>query len=163
MVPYLAPISLETDADTTLTVAAPGLLALLDAENGCTITAVSGGGVDAAQNLADGGALTINADGSYVFDPDSDFDAIPGGRSKATTDVTITVTDGTNTLTTTARVSVTVKGVNDGATAAARTASTPNDRIASGNLLTAAPAIAHPQGFGGVVWSSPLKVVHQLG
>lgn len=72
---------------------------------------------------------------------------LPGGQSEGTTTVIVTVTDGANSLTTTAAVSISVTGVNDGATAAPRVAATPNDGTVSGNLLTDAPAVAHPQGL----------------
>ena len=59
-----------------------------------------------------GGQFVINADGTFNFDPGTDFDSLPMG-STATTTVTYTIRD-TNGSESTATVTVTVNGVNDG-------------------------------------------------
>ncbi len=61
-----------------------------------------------------GGLFVINSDGSYTFNPGSDFDYLAAGEM-ATTQVTYTITDGTSTDT--ATVTVTVTGTNDTPTA----------------------------------------------
>ncbi|MGI9518417.1 MAG: Ig-like domain-containing protein, partial [Pirellulaceae bacterium] len=62
-----------------------------------------------------GGQFTINSDGSFSFDPGTDFETLPVGTSVTTT-VTYTVSDGEG-GTDTATVSVTVDGENDDPTA----------------------------------------------
>ena len=57
-----------------------------------------------------GGLFTINANGSYDFDPNGDFDALNAGDTQATT-ITYTIDDG-NGGTSTATVTVTVSGIN---------------------------------------------------
>ncbi|OWT79863.1 MULTISPECIES: retention module-containing protein [unclassified Achromobacter] len=58
-----------------------------------------------------GGSFTLNADGSYTFNPGEDFKALHGGES-ATTSITYTVTDGEG-GTSTATLTVTVNGADD--------------------------------------------------
>ncbi|ALM83284.1 retention module-containing protein [Bordetella sp. N] len=58
-----------------------------------------------------GGSFTLNADGSYSFNPGSDFKSLHGGES-ATTSITYTVTDGEG-GTSTATLTVTVNGADD--------------------------------------------------
>ena len=81
-----------------------------------TITEVDGdtSSVGKAINGSDGGKFTIRANGSWEFNPGTDFDDLKAGVTK-TTSVEYTATDGT--LTDTATVTVTVTGANDGLTA----------------------------------------------
>ena len=81
-----------------------------------TITEVDGdtSSVGKATNGSDGGSFTIRANGSWEFNPGTDFDDLKAGVTK-TTSVEYTATDGT--LTDTATVTVTVTGTNDGLTA----------------------------------------------
>ena len=58
-----------------------------------------------------GGEFTVNADGSYSFDPNGDFEELAVGET-ATTTLTYTVSDGEG-GTDVATVTVTVEGVND--------------------------------------------------
>jgi len=58
-----------------------------------------------------GGSFTLNADGSYTFNPGEDFKGLVGGES-ATTSITYTVTDGEG-GTSTATLTVTVNGADD--------------------------------------------------
>ena len=60
---------------------------------------------------SDGGAFTINPDGSYSFDPADDFQDLAAGET-ATTSVTYQISDGEG-GTDTATVTVTVTGTND--------------------------------------------------
>ncbi len=61
-----------------------------------------------------GGTFNIASDGSYTFNPGSDFDYLGVGQT-VTTQVTYTITDGT--ATDSATVTVTVTGTNDAPTA----------------------------------------------
>ena len=81
-----------------------------------TITEVDGdtGSVGKATNGSDGGSFTIRANGSWEFNPGTDFDDLKAGVTK-TTSVEYTATDGS--LTDTATLTVTVTGANDGLTA----------------------------------------------
>ena len=58
-----------------------------------------------------GGVFTIEANGAWEFDPNSDFDDLSVGATR-TTSVTVTTSDGTDTGT--ATLTVTVTGANDG-------------------------------------------------
>ena len=74
-----------------------------------------------------GGTFTLYADGSYTFDPGTDFDNLADGKTR-TTSVEYTVSDGTATHT--ATLTVTVTGENDAPMAVddfARTAE--NDKL----------------------------------
>ena len=81
-----------------------------------TITEVDGdtGSVGKATSGSDGGSFTIRANGSWEFNPGTDFDDLKAGVTK-TTSVEYTASDGT--LTDTATLTVTVTGTNDGLTA----------------------------------------------
>ena len=81
-----------------------------------TITEVDGdtSSVGKATNGSDGGSFTIRANGSWEFNPGTDFDDLKAGVTK-TTSVEYTASDGS--LTDTATVTVTVRGTNDGLTA----------------------------------------------
>ncbi|WP_176503914.1 VCBS domain-containing protein, partial [Cobetia sp. 5-11-6-3] len=78
-----------------------------------TITQVNGntGGVGTAVSGSDGGDFTVNADGTWSFDPGTDFDGLTEGESAVTT-ITYQVSDGEGGVST-ATVSVTVNGVDD--------------------------------------------------
>ncbi|MES1927174.1 Ig-like domain-containing protein [Salinisphaera sp. T31B1] len=69
------------------------------------------GGVGNAVAGGNGGAFTINADGSYTFEPGTDFDDLGDGETRMTS-VTYQVSDGQG-GTDTARLVVTVTGTND--------------------------------------------------
>ena len=81
-----------------------------------TITEVGGdtGSVGKATSGSDGGSFTLRANGSWEFNPGTDFDDLKAGVTK-TTSVEYTASDGT--LTDTATLTVTVTGANDGLTA----------------------------------------------
>ena len=70
-----------------------------------------GGSVGTAVTGSSGGQFTINADGSYSFDPGVDFDDLGVGQSR-TTAVTYTIADSDG-ATHLATVTVTVTGEND--------------------------------------------------
>ena len=80
-----------TDANTVLTVGAPGLLTNDSDPDGdtFTVTAVgttlintSASNIGTALTSAFGGDFTIMADGSYTFDPDGDFASLSGSSTK---------------------------------------------------------------------------------
>jgi large repetitive protein len=64
--------------------------------------------------LAGGGVLTLNADGSYTFDPGQAYNHL-GAADRASETVTYTVSDG-NGGTTTATLTLTINGINDAPT-----------------------------------------------
>jgi|GEM_PF-2294659 len=72
------------------------------------------GNVGAPVTGSNGGRFTLEADGSYGFDPNGAFEDLTSGQSE-TTAVTYTVADG-NGGTDTATLTVTVTGVNDAPT-----------------------------------------------
>jgi len=96
-----------TDEDNPVTVAAPGVLdnnSDLDVGDNLTVTSVDTSGTV--------GAVTAwNADGSFTYDPDGQFEYLQAGGS-TTDSFTYTVSDG-HYGTDTATVTVTINGVND--------------------------------------------------
>jgi VCBS repeat-containing protein len=104
-----------TDQDTVLTVPAAGVVdndldddaIVVDEVNGIAVPvngAVTAGG-------SNGGRFTVNADGSYAFDPNGDFDDLDAGETRVTS-VVYRVDDGEG-GTDTAMITITVTGVND--------------------------------------------------
>ncbi len=75
----------------------------------------SAANVGTAIRGSNGGTFLINADGTYTFDPGTDFDDMSAGDPPRTTTITYRVTDGTGFDT--ATLTVTVTGVNDDPTA----------------------------------------------
>ena len=84
----------------------------------------------------EGGSLTFNADGSYSFDPGSDFDDL---AVEATRDVTFTytATDNDGQASAPATVTITVKGTNDGPVAVASVGATTENAVLDGNVKDA--------------------------
>jgi len=71
------------------------------------VTAVQGGTVGTQFALPSGALLTLNADGSYVYDPNGKFDALQAGQ---TANDTFTYTARGSSITDTATVTITVSG-----------------------------------------------------
>ena len=120
-----------SDEDTILNVGASGVLANdsdPDTTDVLTVTAF-----DAVS--AKGAAVTVNADGSYTFDPtgSATLGALAAGEN-TTDNFTYTVSDG-NGGGDTATVTITVTGVNDAPTAAADTATTAVDTAVIKDVL----------------------------
>ncbi|KCV58046.1 retention module-containing protein [Bordetella bronchiseptica] len=109
-----------TDEDTTLTVTDPtqGVLKNdTDPDNDdLHVSAVNGqpGNVGAAIVGDNGGTFTLNADGTYTFDPGPDFQNLAKDAT-AETSITYTVSDGEG-GTSSATLTVTVTGTNDAPT-----------------------------------------------
>ena len=78
-----------------------------------SVSAVGGSqaGVGTAVAGSNGGSFTINADGTYAFNPGTSFDNLAAGQTR-TTSVTYTISDGQGGLAM-ATVTVTVTGQND--------------------------------------------------
>ncbi|MDH0740006.1 retention module-containing protein, partial [Achromobacter spanius] len=78
-----------------------------------TVSQVNGqpGNVGAAIAGSNGGTFTLNADGSYSFNPGSAFNNLPANQT-ATSSITYTVSDGEG-GTSTATLTVTITGTND--------------------------------------------------
>ncbi|MGE8705237.1 MAG: Ig-like domain-containing protein, partial [Achromobacter sp.] len=95
--------------------AAHGVLANDTDPDGDTlqVSAVNGqaGNVGAAITGSNGGTFTLNADGSYSFNPGSAFNNL-GANQTATSSITYTVSDGEG-GTSTATLTVTITGTND--------------------------------------------------
>ncbi|AFZ49127.1 beta strand repeat-containing protein [Dactylococcopsis salina] len=107
----------STDEETTLNVnAANGVLANdTDPDEGDTlsISAVNGDAANVGTEfeLASGALLTVNVDGSYIFNPNSAFENLNDGETGE--DIfTYTVSDG-NGGTDTAEVTITINGITD--------------------------------------------------
>ncbi|MCH9790322.1 MAG: tandem-95 repeat protein [Planctomycetes bacterium] len=110
-----------TDEDTELTgenvFAANPTTADSDPESqSFTVTAVAGGTVDSLFALASGALLTLNANGTFTYDPNGAFESLSDGVDGSDS-FTYTITDsqgGTDSAT----VNLTITGVNDPVTAA---------------------------------------------
>jgi VCBS repeat-containing protein len=78
-----------------------------------SVNAVEGetGNVGTELELASGALLTLNADGSYTYDPNNQFESLAGGET-ATDSFAYTLSDG-NQGTATATVEITLDGIND--------------------------------------------------
>jgi VCBS repeat-containing protein len=107
-----------TDEDNSVTFAAPGILnndSDPDVGDALTVTAVNTSGTV--------GAVTAwNADGSFTYDPDGQFEYLQAGNS-TTDSFTYTVSDG-NGGNDAATVTITINGVNDPPVAVADNATT---------------------------------------
>ncbi len=150
--------SVTTDEDTATT--GNILTNDNDAENDTlTVTEVNGQAADVGTQvtLGSGALLTLNADGSYNYDPNGQFEALNDGETD-TDSFTYTTADG-NGGTDTATVNVTIDGVTDNtppeaeddtASAAKNTAQTipaadllANDTDVDGDILTVT-AVSNP-------------------
>jgi VCBS repeat-containing protein len=82
-----------------------------------TVTAVNGqaGNVGMQITLASGALLTVNPDGSYIYDPNGRFESLPEGVT-ATDSFTYMLRDSEGAAST-AAVTITIVGVNDAPTA----------------------------------------------
>ena len=78
-----------------------------DVDSDFAVSAVNGGGIGAS-TLASGAALTVNADGTFIYDPNGAFDALDAGET-ATDQFTYTIRDASG-ATDTATVTLTVNG-----------------------------------------------------
>ncbi|PLX39346.1 MAG: hypothetical protein C0606_02125 [Hyphomicrobiales bacterium] len=84
-----------------------------DANDSLTVTGVNGNAADIGSQttLASGALLTLNADGTFAYDPNGRFEGLGTGES-ATDSFTYTVSDG-NGGTDTATTTVTISGVSE--------------------------------------------------
>ena len=108
-----------TDEDTPLSVAAPGVLANdTDVDPGDTKTVVALNGTGTlTQTLPSGASVTINANGSYTYNPLAAFQGLSTGQT-ASDSFTYTMQDGAGAQDT-ATVNLTINGISDAPTAVA--------------------------------------------
>jgi VCBS repeat-containing protein len=100
-----------------------------------TVSAVNGSGGDVGTQITlnSGALLTLNADGSYAYDPNGSFEGLGAGESGSDS-VTYTAADG-NGGTDQATVTVTINGVNDAPTASDDAATTDEDQPVTIDVL----------------------------
>jgi hypothetical protein len=105
--------------------------------DGDTLTVISvdgdGGNVDTQIALGNG-LLTVNADGSYTFDPNGGYESLGAGESTSES-FTYTISDG-NGGTDTATVTIVINGVNDAPDAIDNDYTTDEDTPVNGNIVT---------------------------
>ena len=108
-----------TDEDTPLSVSAPGVLANdTDVDPGDTKTVVALNGTGTlTQTLPSGASVTINANGSYTYNPLAAFQGLSTGQT-ASDSFTYTMQDGAGAQDT-ATVNLTINGISDAPTAVA--------------------------------------------
>jgi VCBS repeat-containing protein len=82
------------------------------------------------------GSLTFNADGSYRFDPGSDFDDLADGATRAVS-FTYTATDNDGAVSAPATVTITVTGTNDAPVASADTQGTGENVVLNASVPVA--------------------------
>ncbi|PIW31258.1 MAG: hypothetical protein COW30_00110, partial [Rhodospirillales bacterium CG15_BIG_FIL_POST_REV_8_21_14_020_66_15] len=122
-----------TDEDTVFTATVPGVLGNdTDVDTpaaSLTVTALNNnpGAVGAATLLPSGALLTLNANGSYTYDPNGAFETLAQGAT-ATDSFTYEVSDGAG-GTATETVTITINGVNDAPVAVADTGTTDEDSV----------------------------------
>ncbi|WP_194523958.1 beta strand repeat-containing protein, partial [Salinicola rhizosphaerae] len=130
----------STGENTTLTVtAANGVLANDSDVDGGTLSVSAVNGIAASVGTAiagsNGGTFTLNADGSYSFNPGTAFDRLAAGQTD-TTQVSYTVSDGQG-GTATSTLTVTVTGTNDAPVAVADTQTTGENTVLTGQVPAA--------------------------
>jgi VCBS repeat-containing protein len=107
--------SATTNEDTAFTEPAPGVLGNDTdvAADSLSVGEVNGVAADVGNEiiLASGATLTLNATGSYTYNPNGAFDYLDTGEG-TTDSFTYAASDGT-TLSNTAMVTITITGVND--------------------------------------------------
>lgn len=81
---------------------------------------------------SDGGTFVINADGTYSFNPGTEFDDLQVGETR-TTSVIYTISDGDN-GTATATLTITVTGENDAPVGGSFTLNATEDQTSTGFL-----------------------------
>ena len=127
--PVSADDAVGTDEDTALNVAGPGVLGNdSDVDGGAlTVSAVEGNpaNVGAPITLLSGALLTLNANGSFSYDPNGVFDYLGAGDTD-TDGFSYEVSDG-NGGTSTASVIITISGANDAPTGSDATVTTGED------------------------------------
>lgn len=107
----------------------------VDASDTITVSEVNGSAaaVGTQITLASGALLTLNADGTFDYDPNDQFEALAVTET-ATDSFTYTIIDG-NGGSDMATVTVTIEGVNDAPVAADDAVSTDEDTALSGSVL----------------------------
>ena len=95
--------------------------------------------VGTQMTLASGALLTLNADGTYIYDPNGTFDNLTDGES-GTDSFTYVITDPSG-ETSTATVNITVLGVNDDPIAVDDMLMGDEDTVTSIDLFDANPAM----------------------
>ncbi|WP_128636333.1 beta strand repeat-containing protein [Bradyrhizobium lupini] len=133
-----APVAGNDDFTTTENAAIDGSVLTNDSDpdgDPISVSVVGGSsaGVGSAVAGSNGGTFTINADGTYAFNPGTSFDNLAAGQTR-TTAVTYTISDGQG-GTSTATVTVTVTGQNDAPIAVNDSFTTNEDTAVTFNVL----------------------------
>ncbi|MDF1720842.1 MAG: Ig-like domain-containing protein [Minwuia sp.] len=133
--PVAADDAVATTEDASVTGAVLGNDADVDQGDVLTVAAVNGqvGDVGSQVTLASGAVVTMNADGTFDYDPNGQFEALAVGASAADS-FTYLVQDG-NGSTDTGTVNLTVNGVNDAPDAVDDAITTDEDTSATGSLV----------------------------
>ena len=140
-----APVAVDdtgtTDEDSALLVSDPGVLGNDTDAEGDTLTVAEVNGVVAnvgpRVTLTSGALLTLNADGSYTYDPNGQFESLDDGQSD-TDSFTYKANDG-DADSNEATVMITINGVNDAPVAVGRHRHHDEDRPCS-SLIRACSA-----------------------
>jgi Bacterial Ig domain/Bacterial cadherin-like domain/RTX calcium-binding nonapeptide repeat (4 copies) len=107
-----------------------------DQGDALSVSAVNGqgGNVGTALTLASGALLTVNADGSFTYDPNDKFESLGAGQT-ATDSFTYVASDSGGASSNTATATITLTGVNDAPEAGNDTNATGENSPVSGNVL----------------------------
>ncbi len=119
-----------------------------------TVVQVQGVGANVGMQIAlgSGALVTVNANGTFSYDPNGAFDALAAG-DMAMDSFTYAIDDGSGTCTETATVTVTINGVNDCPVAVDDAATTDEDTLLNGDVYAANPTTpdSDPEGDSLVV------------
>jgi VCBS repeat-containing protein len=128
----------STNEDTPITIAVADGILQGDTDpddDNISITQVDGGAFTdgAAITLGSGAILTLNADGSYIYNPNGAFEALNDGELGEDS-FTYTISDGTDTDT--ATVTINITGITDGGNPDAPDAVNDTATVVQGSILT---------------------------
>ncbi|PLP59418.1 hypothetical protein CYK37_08820 [Mesorhizobium loti] len=112
------------------------------------VSAVNGVAVNVGTGVAGstGGSFTVNANGTFNFDPGADFDTLKPGESRATS-IVYTISDGQG-GTSTATFTVTVHGQNDAPVGSNTSINAAEDTPFNGTLPVATDVDGDPLSYG---------------
>lgn len=133
-----------------------------------TVIEVEGAGANVGVQIAlgSGALVTVNANGTFSYDPNGAFDFLAAG-AMGMDSFTYTIDDGSGTCSEIATVNVTINGVNDCPTAIDDAVATDEDTVLNGDVLAANPTTpdSDPEGDALVVTAvngSPANVGVQI-
>ena len=145
-VPVAADDAFSTTEDTVLTIAASGVLdndSDIDTSDTIAVTEVNGVTANIGNEiaLASGALLTLNADGSFSYDPNGSFDTLGIGQN-ITDSFSYTISDISGAIDT-ATAEITVNGVNDAPQLVTTALTSQENQTFAGTIVAADQDLPH--------------------